>query len=164
MVADFEGSSALSGFYLQDPTGDGNTTTSDGIFVYTGNVNTVSVGELVRVTGFARERFGQTSINGANSDNVAVTNIVSCGTGSLPAATNVTLPFADANYPERFEGMLVNFSQTLSIAEYFNYARFGEIVLAYAGGIAELAGEDRLYSPTSIVAPGAAANALLAEV
>ena len=30
----------LQGFYIQDPTGDGNTATSDGIFVFTGNTTT----------------------------------------------------------------------------------------------------------------------------
>ena len=44
--------------------------------------------------------------------------------------TNVLLPFADADYPERYEGMLVRLPQSLVVAEYFNYDRFGEIVLA----------------------------------
>ena len=64
VVGDFEGTAANSGFYIQDPTGDGNTATSDGIFVFTGNANTVNVGDKVRVTGFARERFTQTTLNG----------------------------------------------------------------------------------------------------
>ena len=50
------------------------------------------------------------------------------------APTDVTLPFADADYPERYEGMLVRLPQSLVIAEYFNYDRFGEIVLAQAAG------------------------------
>ena len=68
MTGDFEGTAANSGFFMQDPTGDGNDATSDGIFVFTGNSNLVSVGELVRVTGFARERFNQTTLNGSNSN------------------------------------------------------------------------------------------------
>src|SRR4051794_13476188 len=41
VVGDFEGptSSGLQGFYLQDAAGDGNSATSDGIFVFTGNTN-----------------------------------------------------------------------------------------------------------------------------
>ena len=51
------------------PTGDGDAATSDGIFVFTGDATNVATGDLVRVTGFARERFNQTAINGdANSD------------------------------------------------------------------------------------------------
>ena len=136
-------------------TGDGNPATSDGIFVFTGAANTVSVGDLVRVTGFARERFNQTTLNGSNADSAAVPagNIVNCGTGSVPA-TDVSLPFADATFPERYEGMLVRFPQPLVIAEYFNYARFGEMVLALP-----LAGESRPFSGTAIDEPGAAANA-----
>src|SRR4029079_13521300 len=67
VVGDFEGTAANSGFFLQDPAGDANPATSDGIFVFTGAANTVDLGDRVRVTGFARERFNQTSINGSNS-------------------------------------------------------------------------------------------------
>ena len=44
VVGDFEGTAANSGFYIQDPTGDGNASTSDGIFVFTGNASTVERG------------------------------------------------------------------------------------------------------------------------
>jgi predicted extracellular nuclease len=155
VVGDFEGSSStgIEGFYLQDATGDGNTATSDGIFVFTGGANTVTPGELVRVTGYARERFGQTALNGSNSNTSPVTQIADCGTGSV-AATDVYLPFHDSDFPERFEGMSVRFPQSLVISEYFNYDRFGELVLALP-----LAGESRPFTPTSVVAPGAPAQA-----
>ena len=76
---------AHRGFYLQDLTGDGDPATSDGIFVFTGSSDLVSVGQVVRVTGFARERFNQTTLNGSNSNTAAVpaANIVNCGTGSV---------------------------------------------------------------------------------
>ena len=51
VVGDFEGTASGSGFYLQDLTGDGDPATSDGIFVFTGSSNLVSVGQVVRVTG-----------------------------------------------------------------------------------------------------------------
>jgi predicted extracellular nuclease len=157
VVGDFEGSAANSGFFLQDQSGDGNPATSDGIFVFTGNQNLVDVGDVVRVTGFARERFEQTAINGSDSNGAAVPagNIVECSTGNaLPAATDVTLPFDSATSPERYEGMRVRFPQSLVIAEYFNYDRFGEIVLANP-----LPGEPRPFTGTAIDLPGAAANA-----
>ena len=155
VVGDFEGTASGSGFYLQDLAGDGNPATSDGIFVYTGSSDLVSVGQVVRVTGFARERFNQTTLNGSNTNNAAVpaANIVNCGTGSVPA-TDVTLPFASIDDPERYEGMLVRFPQSLVISEYFNYDRFGEIVLALP-----LDGEPRPFTGTAIDEPGAAANA-----
>ena len=155
VVGDFEGSTGLQGFYLQDATGDGNTATSDGIFVFTGSANLVSAGQLVRVTGFARERFDQTALNGAdsNSSPVPAANVVNCGSGAV-APTDVTMPFAAADYPERFEGMLVRFPQPLVISEYFNYDRFGELVLALP-----LDGESRPFTGTAIDEPGAPANA-----
>ncbi len=117
---------------MQDPTGDGNTATSDGIFVYTGATgNTVSAGDAVHVTAYAREQFGQTTLNGSNADETVVpaANIANCGTGSV-TAVDVTMPFASTTDPERYEGMLTRFPQTLVIAEYFNYDQFGEVVLA----------------------------------
>ena len=155
VVGDFEGSSGLQGFYLQDAFGDSDPATSDGIFVFTGSADTVSAGQRVRVTGYARERFGQTTLNGSNSNASAVpaTDIVSCGAGSV-AATDVTMPFATADDPERYEGMLVRLPQSLVISEYFNYDRFGELVLALP-----LTGESRAYTPTSIAEPGAPALA-----
>jgi predicted extracellular nuclease len=131
VVGDFEGGAANSGFFIQDATGDGDASTSDGIFVFTGNTDLVAAGEDVVVTGYARERFNQTTINGSNSNTAAVTaaNIADCGTGSVDP-TDVQMPFSSLTFPERYEGMLVNFPQTLQIAEHFNYDRFGEIVLA----------------------------------
>jgi predicted extracellular nuclease len=155
VVGDFEGTASASGFYLQDATGDGDPATSDGIFVFTGNADTVNAGDEVSVTGFARERFNQTALNGSNNNSAAVpaANIVKCGTGAV-APVDVTLPFADAVFPERYEGMLVRLPQALVISEYFNYDRFGEIVLAQP-----LPGEARAFTPTAVEAPGAPAQA-----
>jgi uncharacterized protein len=160
VVGDFEGSSGLSGFYLQDVNGDGNPATSDGIFVYTGSTNLVSAGQVIRVTGFARERFNQTTINGSNSNSSAVpaANIVQCGTASV-APTEISLPVTSLNDLEAYEGMLVTFPQDLYISEYFNYDRFGEIVLT----------SQRFMTPTAEFEPGpdavqAAQNFLLNRI
>src|SRR5581483_4459276 len=134
-------------------TGDGDPATSDGIFVFTGSADTVSAGQVVRVTGFARERFNQTALNGSNSNSSPVTNIVDCGTTGSIAPTDVTMPFPALDYPERFEGMLVRLSQALVISEYFNYERFGEMVLALP-----LDGEARAFTPTALEEPGAPAQ------
>ena len=155
VVGDFEGVASQQGFYLQDLSGDGDASTSDGIFVFTGSSNLVSVGQVVRVTGYARERFNQTTLNGSNSNSSSVlaSNIVQCGSGSAPV-TDVYMPFTSADEPERFEGMLVRFPQPLVIAEYFNYDRFGEIVIALP-----LDDETRPFTGTAIDEPGAPANA-----
>ena len=103
--------------------------------------------------GYARERYGQTSLNGSNSDSAAVTDLTLCGTSSV-APTDVSMPFASADFPERYEGMLTRFPQDLVISEYFDYDRYGEIVLALP-----LPGESRPFTGTAIDEPGAAANA-----
>ena len=105
VVGDFEGTAANSGFYIQDATGDGDAATSDGIFVLSGSQDLVSAGELVRVTGYARERFNQTTINGSNSNSSAVSaaNVIDCGTGAV-APVEVTLPFENARLSRALRG------------------------------------------------------------
>ena len=137
VVGDYEGPSpALRGFFIQDPTGDGNSATSDGIFVFEGsNADTVSIGDIVRVTGSAGENQGQSQIS--------VGTIVKCGTGTV-APTDVTLPFASATALEQYEGMLVRLPQTLYVTEHFQLGRFGQVVLSSGG---------RLMQPTNIFPP-----------
>ena len=154
VVGAFDNPTGIGGFYIQDPTGDGDPATSDGIFVYTNNNNSVTVGDVVRVSATASERFTQTALTGATPTSPIPSGaIVECGTGTV-APTEVTMPFESASFPERYEGMLVTFPQPLVIAEYFNYDRFGEIVLALP-----LDGEARPFTGTAKDAPGAAANA-----
>ena len=135
-------SSSLRGFYLQDLTGDGDSTTSDALFVFNANNDSVSLGDLVRVTGNASEFQDQTQ--------VSASSVRSCGTGSVDPV-DVTLPFADADYPERYEGMLVRTPQTLYVTEHFQLGRFGQVVMSSSS---------RLRQPTNVVAPGAPALAL----
>ncbi len=146
VIGDYEGASpALRGFYIQDVSGDGNAATSDGIFVFNANNNNVNLGDLVRVAGTAAEFQDQTQISASS--------ITKCGTGSI-TPVNVTLPFPDLNYAERFEGMLVKFPQTLYVTEHFQLGRFGQVVLSSSA---------RLQQPTNVVAPGAPALAMQAQ-
>ena len=153
VTADLEGTARLGGFYLQDPVGDADPATSEGIFVYTGSADTVSVGQQVRVTGYARERYGQTTLNSADSNTAAVSaaSIRVCGTGTVPTPTPVTMPLTD---PERYEGMRVSFGQSLQVADSSDYGRYGEVTLALP-----LPGEARLFTGTQVEEPGAAAVA-----
>ncbi|MBU1377802.1 MAG: endonuclease/exonuclease/phosphatase family protein [Alphaproteobacteria bacterium] len=57
------------GFWIQDPTGDGNTATSDAVFVFTGAVPTVLVGQTVRVEGDVNE------FRGSDLNNLPITEI-----------------------------------------------------------------------------------------
>jgi predicted extracellular nuclease len=146
VVGDYEGASpALRGFFIQDPAGDGDPATSDGIFIFEGsNADTVNLGDVVRVTGNAGENQGQSQIS--------VGGIVNCGSGSV-TPTDVTLPAASPDFLERYEGMLVRLPQTLYVTEHFQLGRFGQVVLSSGG---------RLQQPTNVVAPGAPAQALQA--
>ena len=47
-----------NGFYLQDPTGDGDARTSDAIFVFTGTAPAVAVGDAASVSGTVTEFVG----------------------------------------------------------------------------------------------------------
>ena len=145
VVGDYEGPSpTLRGFYLQAASGDGDPATSDGIFVFNGNTDSVNLGDLVTVSGSASDFQDQTQ--------VSATQVTVCGTGSV-ATTDVTLPVPSATYLERFEGMLVRMPQTLYVTEHFQLGRFGQVVMSSG---------DRLVQPTSVVAPGAPAIAMQA--
>ncbi len=144
VVGDYEGSSPnLRGFYLQDETGDGNTLTSDGIFIFdSADQNRVSVGDMVRVTGTTAEYQGQSQVN--------LSAIHACGRGSVePVAVSLPLPAPD--FLERYEGMLVNFAQTLFVTDNYLLGRFGQVTLSANG---------RLFSPTALAEPGAPAGSI----
>ena len=131
------------GYYIQAAAGDGNPATSDGIFVYSATP-TVNVGDSLRITGKVSEYYNQTQITPTSASTV-----LTCNTGQTIAALELTLPaVAPKNY-EPLEGMLVTFPQALYISEYFNYDRYGEIVLA----------SSRHFSSTHANEPGADANA-----
>jgi hypothetical protein len=149
VVGDYEtpfGANQIRGFYIQDLVGDGDPTTSDGIFVFTNNNDFVSLGEIVRVSGNAGDFQDQTQISGSLT-------IAKCGTGSVEP-TVVSLPVPSADYLERFEGMFVTFPQTLYVTELFQLGRFGQVTLT--------GDDDRLRQPTNVVLPGAEAQALQA--
>ncbi|MDT0142648.1 ExeM/NucH family extracellular endonuclease [Microbacterium sp. PRC9] len=142
VVGDFQ-TGGFDGYYVQD-AGDGNAATSDGIFVYAPGGAPVDVGDSVSVAGEVAEFFGLTQVVAAD--------VEVCATGqALPTATPLTLPATSAQR-EALEGMYVTLPQNLAIGETFEYGRFGTITLT----------NGRLDTPTAVVEPGAAANALAA--
>jgi uncharacterized protein len=151
VVGDFTGSSRLNGFFIQDPVGDGDHLTSDGLFVFSPAASGLNEGDLVRVFGRVTEFFGLTQID-------QVQNLLICDTGIVVEPTAILLPLPDpvdgVPYLERYEGMLVVFPQELTATDHFNLGRFGEVTLSVDG---------RLFNPTNVVAPGLDANALQAE-
>jgi uncharacterized protein len=148
VIGDYEGPQPnLRGFYIQDPIGDGDPETSDGIFIFNFDNNNVNLGDLVRVSGMAGEFQDQTQISGMLTISV-------CDTGQTIEPTEVYLPFLSEDYLERYEGMLVRLPQMLYVTEHFQLGRFGQIVMSSG---------DRLYQPTHLAAPGDDALAIQAE-
>jgi uncharacterized protein len=149
VVGDYEGatSATLRGFYVQDLDGDGNPATSDAVFVFSPNRDDVKVGDVVWVAGTISDFQDQTQVSRFSG-----VPVVHCGTASVDPV-DVELPFADTNFAERYEGMLVRLHQTLTVTEHFQLGRFGEVLLSSGG---------RLRQPTNVVEPGAPAIALQA--
>jgi predicted extracellular nuclease len=147
VVGDYQLASEFRGFYVQEEDGDvdGNPATSEGIFVFGGDRD-VAVGDVVRVRGTVNEFFDLTEID-ANA-------VLKCASGATVTPAEVSLPVSSVDNLERFEGMRIHFDQTLTVTEVFNLARFGEVSLSGVG---------RLYTPTAVAAPGAAAQAVEAQ-
>ncbi len=116
------------GFFLQDLEGDGDPSTSDGVFVHHKDTwgFDVSVGDHIRVTSKVRERYGQTQLD-------HVSALETCGNASVQPLRLKTRDF-NAN-PEQYEGMFIEFKGTLFVTDTFNLHRFGEVWLGDDGVI-----------------------------
>lgn len=145
-----------NGFFLQDPVGDGNPLTSDGIFVFTSIAPTVSAGQKVQLSAKVVEfNTGATDSNARTLTQLtSPTDITVLGSGFSVAPVTVTLPVAAVGDLERYEGMLVTISGPLTVAQNFFQGRYGQLTLA-AGG--------RLETPTNRHRPGPLAQALADE-
>lgn len=137
VVGDFQGTTGLNGFYVQDAAGDADVLTSDGVFVYVPAANALSgidvaVGDAVHLVGTVKEYNGVTQMD-------SLTALKICGTGSV-AATVVELPELVNDDLERFEGMLVTFPETLTVSQNYFQGRYGQVTLSSEG---------RMYNPTN---------------
>ncbi len=120
----------LNGFFMQQAVPDADPLTSEGIFIFTPNAAKVTAGDYVQVQGQVAE-FGAA---GSSVTQLAGTVTVSvCGTGVAVTPTQITLPLASDAALERYEGMLVEFTQPLAVVETFQVGQFGQIVLALNG-------------------------------
>ncbi|MFX0208855.1 MAG: hypothetical protein ACFFDT_22925, partial [Candidatus Hodarchaeota archaeon] len=135
VTADYQ-SEEKSGFFLQDPIGDNDPDTSDGIYVYEPSYKTwwgdtvfeVNVGDEIELVGRAREYYGLTEIDRVSSVTILSTD------NSLPEPVELNPPsndYASDVYYEALEGMLVSVSEMKAVAG-TNY--YGEA----AGVVADL--------------------------
>ena len=146
VVADLQGPGGWRGFYLQeeDTDVDGDPATSEGVFVFSSAE--VAPGDVVTVSGRVAEFNDQTQLGSVSAVTVGVND------PDLVTPTAVEFPLEAVSDLERLEGMSVVFPQDLYITEFFNYDRFGEVVLATS----------RQYQGTHVAEPGEAANAVAA--
>ncbi|WP_420095803.1 ExeM/NucH family extracellular endonuclease [Brevibacterium sediminis] len=145
----------LNGYYIQTPGTGGadraDGAASDGIFVYSPDtVADISIDDHVEVTGTVSEHYGQTQISVSASGLKTVdepAEAVKPVEGAFPAGDEKR---------ESLEGMLLQPSESLTVADNYNTNTYGEVVLA--------TGEGTLDQPTDVHRPGTPeAKALEAE-
>ncbi|MGO3023386.1 MAG: ExeM/NucH family extracellular endonuclease, partial [Brevibacterium sp.] len=137
----------LNGYYIQTPgTGgagadDATPGASDGVFVYSPDtVADISIDNHVEVTGTVSEHYGQTQIS-----------VSASGLETVDEPAEAVKPVEDA-FPtgdenrESLEGMLLQPSESLTVADTYNTNTYGEVVLA--------TGEGTLPQPTDVHRPG----------
>lgn len=150
VVADFQAEGELGGFFIQAPDNetDDDPRTSEGLYIYgAGNGVDVQVGDRVRVRGLVTEFNGLTELTSAQVSVLARKQ-------PLPSVAQISLPLAAADALERYEGMQVRLTQTLTVSEVYDLGRYGEVVLSSGG---------RLWIPTNKVSPGEPALRLQAQ-
>lgn len=135
----------LNGFYVQEEATDQdhNPATSEGLFVFEdGRPDTdVAEGDLVRVRGVVANAYNQTQL--------LHPQVLHCKAGEAIEPVPLTIPLPPHFSLEQVEGMLVSFAQPLTVSDTDRLIEFGEIKLS----------QGRLPVPTSVVPPGAAAQA-----
>lgn len=127
-----------NGFYLQDATGDGNTASSDGIFVFTSTAPTVLVGQSINITAtvaeFLQSNNAQrltltelttpTSITVLSSGNALPAAVLIGPDGIQPPSENIEddnfaifQPLTDGlDFWESLEGMLVTIQDPIGVS------------------------------------------------
>jgi predicted extracellular nuclease len=118
------------GFFLQDPVGDGDPDTSDGIFVYAPYYynRLVDIGDEISIVAEVDEYYGLTELTYVRGITILSTD------NELPAPVELDPPSNDYwsdRYYETLEGMLVSASEINIVA---GTNRFGE----FAGVVSDL--------------------------
>ncbi|MRW82627.1 ExeM/NucH family extracellular endonuclease [Pseudoduganella sp. FT26W] len=144
-----------SGFFIQDPDGDGNPLTSDGLFIFTtaANIGTVQVGDKIRISGSIIE-YTPSAATRSYTEMQNVTAIVKLASGISITPTNIQLPYANLG---QVEGMLVRFTNPLTVSQLEYLGDRGEVTLS-SGRLEIASNRYRPRTPEAIAQ--AAANQL----
>ena len=130
----FTSNDGPDGFFLQEEDADGDLdpASSEGLFVFCRGACPpgLAVRDQVRVRGPVSEFFGMTQVS---SNAAGGTAEIRSSANLLPTAAAVDLPAGgstkvDSTF-EAQEGMVVRFTDTLAVSEYFELARYGQLVL-----------------------------------
>ncbi len=148
-----------NGFFMQDPLGDGNPATSDGIFVFTSTAPTVSVGQAIQLSATVAEFNPGTAGNTSTATRpmtqlTGPTGILVQSSGNAISPIEVDLATLPTNGLEAFEGMLVTLRGPLTVQQNAFLGQYGQLTIA-AG--------PRLNTPTNVLRPGPDALALQAD-
>ncbi|KAB2926626.1 MAG: ExeM/NucH family extracellular endonuclease, partial [Dechloromonas sp.] len=145
-----------NGFFMQDEAGDGDPTTSDGIFVYTGSQPAVSAGDRVRVSATVTEYAVGSAADAQAHPLTELTapSVTVLAAGSPPTPLDIVFPEANEGDLERVEGMLVRIGGPLTVAQNYFLGRYGQLTVA-AGG--------RLEKPTNRYPAGSAEALAMAD-
>ena len=120
----------LQGFWIQDRSGDDDPTTSEGLFVFTGELQVeIDLGDSVQISGVVREISAQTQLYVSSADQIQVL------AQSNPLPTPISLdPPADLEaaraYYEALEGMFVAVDQPATVVG--PTSRYGETFMLLA--------------------------------
>jgi len=149
VVADYQyPGGGINGFFVQedDANVDDDPMTSEGILVYDGYspIVDVNVDDVVRVVGTVSEYGGMTELS-------SISSVEICPAVGIASPATPTMPVDSVDDWEWYEGMSVNFTQTLYVTEHYYLGRYGEISLSV---------NDRLSNPTQVITPGLDANTL----
>lgn len=146
-----------SGFFIQDATGDGDPSTSDAVYVYTGsNPANVTINDIVRVTATVQE-YTPTGAAASLTEMSNVTSISKQGSSAGITPTNITLPIDDFG---PYQGMLVRFVQPLTASQVEFVGDRGEISLS-SGRLEVTTNHYRLGTPEELALRDANAHNLI---
>jgi predicted extracellular nuclease len=158
VVGDFQASNQLGGFFLQDLSGDGILATSDGIFVVSSEITyDVEVGDKVTVTAIVGSFNDNTRLESVS--NIAFDPCTMNQSCTAVTPTIISLPESVNGELERYEGMLVQIDQTMTITQNFFLSRHGQLSLSSPN---ENFQPGRLFVPTNQFTPNSVAATNLA--
>lgn len=147
----------LKGFFLQDPTGDGDPATSDGIFVYVDAPIMpagVAVGAHIRLAGTVAEFNGLTELIHPGAVTVR-------GGSAPPRPVDVSLPEPAWGGLERYEGMRVRIVSPMTVVQNSLLGRYGQLSLSAGGRLERATNRHPPGSPRAIALAAANQRGLL---